>query len=167
VSVLKREVDGPIPILKPPSKPLRTTVGGRWLAGGISLACLIVLLVAAYLEPDPAGVGTEARLGMSTCNFLERTGLPCAGCGMTTSFSHFVRLHLFTAIYVQPAGALLAVATVATFWIAGVIAVTGRPVHRLISRPLQGHGAKIAVLSVAFFLLAWGWKMGIVLLQRG
>lgn len=126
----------------------------------MALACLLVLVVAAYLEPDPAGVGTKARLGIRPCGFLQATGLPCAACGMTTSFNHFVRAQWLKSLWVQPMGFVLAAATCAAFWAAAYIAVTGRPAHRLHKRL---PGVKLLVLGVGIGIAAWAWKIGLTL----
>ena len=130
------------------------------MAAAIAGACLAILLTAAYLEPDPAGVGTQRRLGMEPCGFLARTGLPCAACGMTTSFNHFVRLAWHKSMWAQPLGFILAVATSVTFWTSAYVAITARPAHRLLKSLAN---AKLAVLAVAVGIGAWAWKIGLTL----
>jgi len=147
-------------IFAPISEPVRLGAHGRLVAALVATACLAVLLAAAYLEPDAAGVGTTTRLGLRPCGFLENTGLPCAACGMTTSFNHFVRAEWLQSLWVQPMGFLLSVGTCLTFWAAAYIAVTGRPVHRLLKRL---PGVKLLVLAVAFGIAAWAWKIGLTL----
>ena len=153
----------PLPILEPPRGVVRVPGRGRLVAAGIAGACLLVLLVAASLAPDPAGVGTQGRLGMETCGFLRATGLPCAGCGMTTSFNHAVRWRFDKALWAQPMGLALAAGTVLAFWGSAYVAATGRPVHRLLSRGLAGQGVKVAVGTVAAFLVAWAFKITLTL----
>ena len=147
-------------IFAPLAEPVRLSSRGRLLAALIAAGCLLVLLIAAYLEPDPAGVGTTTRLGIRPCGFLQQTGLPCAACGMTTSFNHFVRADWIRSIWVQPMGFALAVATGLTFWSASYIAVTGRPAHLLLRRL---PGVKLLVAAVAFGIAAWGWKIALTL----
>ena len=147
-------------IFAPIPTPLRLDTRGRLLAAGIALACLTVFAVAADLAPDPAGVGTVARLGMMPCGFLQRTGLPCAACGMTTSFDHFVRFEWLQSLWAQPMGFVLAALTGVTFWAAAYIAATGRPAHRLLRRL---PGARLLVLLVALGIMAWGWKIALTL----
>ena len=69
----------------------RVGMGGRFVAMLIAATCLAVLIVATRLSPSPDGMGTHRALGFPGCQFLEHTGLPCPSCGMTTSFSWFVR----------------------------------------------------------------------------
>ena len=151
--------DVPI-IFSPLTRPVRLGGRGRLVAAGVALACLAVLVVAADLAPDPAGVGTTPRLGMRPCGFLQQTGLPCAACGMTTSFDHFVRFQWLRSVYVQPMGFLLAAGTCVTFWAALYIAWTGRPAHRLLRRL---PATRLVVLFAAFGILAWGWKIALTL----
>lgn len=147
-------------IFAPLPEPLRLPAKGRILAALTAAVCLLVLMAAAYLEPDPAGVGTTTRLGVRPCGFLQQTGLPCAACGMTTSFNHFVRWQWHKSLWVQPMGFALAAATVGVFWTAAYIAATGRPAHRLLKRL---PGVKLLVLAVAFGIAAWAWKIGLTL----
>ena len=97
---------------------------------------------------------------MAPCGFLQRTGLPCAACGMTTSFDHFVRFEWLKSLWAQPMGFVLAVATAMTFWAAAYIAVTGRPAHRLLRRL---PGVRWVVFLAGFGIIAWGWKIAVTL----
>ena len=75
------------------------------------LWCLFLLCgfaVAASLIPDPRGFGTHQQLGFSPCSFEPVFGLPCPSCGMTTSFSHFIRGQWPSAIRANFTGFLLA-----------------------------------------------------------
>jgi hypothetical protein len=93
----------PVPLIYSGPTPVpNLTVGWRAFSLCISAACLTVLILAATVTPNPAGVGTHAELGMYDCQFLARTGLPCPSCGMTTSFAHFVRGNFLASLYVQP-----------------------------------------------------------------
>ena len=138
----------------------RESLAGRLIALGIALACLGVLVQAARLAPSPSGMGTHLSMGLGRCTFLERTGLPCPSCGMTTSFAWFTRGNLAASLYVQPMGTLLAVAAAVTVWAGAYIAVTGRPVYRLM-RLLPGRYVFLCLM--AFAILAWGWKILLVL----
>ena len=139
------------------TSPAQLSPAYRLLALGAALACLAVLLVAAYVTPNPAGVGTHASsLHLQPCQFLQTTHLPCPGCGMTTSFAWFVRGNLLASVYVQPMGAALAAIAGGCVWVGLYIAVTGRPVYRLF-RLLPGRYYLLPLLALG--VLAWGWKI--------
>lgn len=122
----------------------------------ISIACAAVMVTAARLTPSPTGMGTHTQLGLDQCAFALRTGLPCPTCGMTTSFSWFARGNIPASFYIQPMGAVLALLTVATFWAALYIALTGRSVYRLMAMgPTRYYVPVFAGLAIA----AWGWKI--------
>lgn len=130
----------------------------RLLAAGIALGCLTVLCIAAWLKPNPLGYGshTTPPLRMQSCAFLERTGLPCPSCGMTTSFTWFARGNFAASVYIQPMGALLALLSACAVWAGFYVAITGRPIYRLLQL-VPGRYYLIPLLTWA--LIAWGWKI--------
>ena len=130
--------------------------GLRLLAFLIALGCLAALAMAAYLQPSPAGVGSHRTLGLASCQFLGNTGLPCPSCGMTTSFTWFVRGNVLASAYVQPMGAVVALATACCAWGGFYIAATGRPVYRLL-RLVPARYYLLPLLALG--MLAWGWKI--------
>jgi hypothetical protein len=128
----------------------------RVLAFAIAGCCLAVLIVAVRLPPSHAGVATHRQLGLPECTFLARTGLPCVSCGMTTSFSWFVRGNLLASFYVQPMGAVLAILTCCAVWVGFYVACTGRPIYRLLGL-IPSRYTLLPLLG--FTVLAWGWKI--------
>ena len=135
----------------------RLPLGARLLAFGAALACLAVLVVAALATPNPGGVGTHASsLRMRPCQFLQTTGMPCPGCGMTTSFAWFARGNVPASLYVQPMGTALAAIACAAVWAGLYVAVSGRPAYRLF-RLLPGRYYLMPLLVLG--VLAWGWKI--------
>jgi hypothetical protein len=128
----------------------------RLISAGFALGCLAVLGLAAYLPPSHAGVATHRQLGLPECSLLQRTGLPCPSCGMTTSFSWFVRGNLAASLYVQPMGALLAFLTCCGVSVGFYIALTGRPVYQLLSL-IPARYIFVPLLTLG--LLAWAWKI--------
>ena len=85
------------------------STGGRWALMMCGLALSAGFLLAAALEPDPRGYGTHQRLGLPECSFQILFTKPCPGCGMTTSFAHFVRGQWQQSLRANPAGWLLAI----------------------------------------------------------
>jgi hypothetical protein len=145
----------PIIYCRPPAEPSLGRVE-RLLFLLLAAGCLALLLTAAALPPSPAGVATHTNLGFAPCTFLDRTGLPCPSCGMTTSFSWFARGNVLASFYIQPMGFVLACLTAITFWVGLYIAITGKPALRLISRT----PAHRYLLPLLFFAIAaWAWKI--------
>ncbi|HVT89981.1 MAG TPA: DUF2752 domain-containing protein [Tepidisphaeraceae bacterium] len=134
----------------------RLSLPYRLLSAGVAAGCAAVLIIAAGLKPDPSGVATHTRLGLQKCWMLDHIGIPCATCGMTTSFSHFAHGNLLASFYVQPMGAVLATLASIAFWIALYLALTGRPALRLMHLFPMRH---LTVGMLFFALLAWGWKI--------
>lgn len=80
----------------------------RWLLLFWSLLLLAGFGVAAGLKPDPRGFGTHQALGLPPCTVRLLLGIPCPSCGMTTSFSHFIRGQFVDSVRANAAGFLLA-----------------------------------------------------------
>jgi hypothetical protein len=123
--------DAPRETLLPSTAPdaaVRATKAGRTraAAGLVLLGCLAILALAAWLRPDPHGYGTHAQLGTGPCGALVMTGYPCPTCGMTTAFAHTVRGQWLRALWVQPAGFVLALGTLGLAGVAGWTAFCGR-----------------------------------------
>jgi hypothetical protein len=160
VSVKWRVVEQAVPLIYtrdtlPPAMPLWT----RLLAGGVGMGCLVLLLIGIWLVPNGSqGISTHTQLGFPRCQFEARTGVPCPSCGFTTSVTYFAHGNVLASIYVQPMGFVIAVFFAASVWIGFYIAVTGRPVHRLLSQ-VRGRVWLIGLLSIA--IGAWAWKIGI------
>jgi hypothetical protein len=111
--------------------------------------------IAAWLTPAPRGFGTHQQLGAGPCGMLLLTGLPCPTCGMTTAFSHTVRGQWLRAFCVQPAGFLLALATIAAVFVLGGVVVKGRwPQAPLWLTPYR-------LFLVVLVLLVGGWAFKI------
>jgi len=90
-----------------------------WTFVGILLAGVLgLVLLGALTTPDPRGHGTHEQLGLPRCMFLEYTGIPCPGCGVTTAMSSFAHGEFGAAIRVQPFGVLIAAGIVLFFAIA-------------------------------------------------
>lgn len=131
---------------------------GRAIAVAVAGGCLALLIVAAFLTPSPDGLGTHRELGLSECQWLRTTGLPCPGCGMTTSFSWFVRGNVLASFYVQPMGCVLAALCCLGFWAGAYVAITGRPIYRLLA-VIPSRYVYLPLLGLA--IAAWAWKIAI------
>jgi hypothetical protein len=133
------------------------------IALAVGIGCLAVLVTAARLRPSPKGIGTHTGMRLRECQFERTTGLPCPTCGMTTSFSYFVRGNLAASFYVQPMGMVLALLSSMAVWAALYIAITGRPAHRLL-RFVAPRSYVVPLLCLT--ILAWGWKIFIHVTYR-
>ena len=131
----------------------------RLTAAVIFAVSVAVLGVAFWLTPNPNGFGTHQALGLPPCGLLRSTGIPCATCGMTTSFSYAAHGDLVASFINQPAGAILALLTAMAAVVSGYALVTGMslaPIGAVIFRP------RVIVLAGAVVLIAWAYKIVIV-----
>lgn len=128
----------------------------RLIALAIAAAGLGVLLVAASLTPDADGHGTHTQLGLQPCQFLYRTNIPCAGCGMTTAFTWFAHGNALNSFVTQPFGFVLAVGCAIAFWGGAYCAVTGKASYRLLRMiPMKAH----LWFWLGLGLFGWAWKI--------
>jgi hypothetical protein len=79
----------------------------RLLLVGTGCGLLALLLMAAWLPPDPRGLGTHQQLGLPPCTVRQLTGWRCPSCGMTTSWSHLVRGQVWDSLRANSGGTLL------------------------------------------------------------
>jgi hypothetical protein len=128
------------------------------LAGALA-GFLILVLLGLFVTPDPRGYGTHTHLGLPQCMTIEWWGIPCPGCGVTTSMCLAAHGRLLEALHNQPLGLACALGLVfAPFW-ALVQHRAGRDLYveagRLMLRPwLIGGGVLVAG--------SWIWKLGLV-----
>lgn len=139
------------------SRPRRRLIGLIVFLGTAS-----VLVLAAWLQAAPQGLGTHQQLGLQPCGWIVTMDLPCVTCGMTTSFAHAADGHFGSSFLTQPAGCLLAVITAAVMLLAAHTAITGSAVLGASTALLRGWGAWSgrAPWVVGFVLLgAWAYKI--------
>jgi hypothetical protein len=129
----------------------------RVVWGVVLLMASAVLVTAALLSPSPAGHGTHTQLGLPPCGFLLVTGVPCPGCGLTTSFSHMIRLQLAGAAAANPFGIALFMLTAGAVPLSVVGLVRNMPVIRTLDRM---HFEKIAILLSATGVVVWCVRLG-------
>ena len=133
-------------------QPFRLWQRGFYVAMGGGL--IVLLAVAAWLEPAEQGFGTHRALGFPECSFLALTDRRCPSCGMTTSWAYWMRGRVLRAVEVNAGGALLAlVATICGPWLL-ISGLRGRYAwFRLNEYVLIG----LAVITVVVVLIQWGW----------
>jgi len=66
-----------------------------------------VAVLGIWVDPDPRGFGTHEQLGLAPCRTLDVIGIPCPGCGVTTSVSLLWHGELWASFSNQPFGFLL------------------------------------------------------------
>ncbi len=142
------------PLLGP---PIAVTPAGRAIWSLVGLCGVVVLLVAAWLTPDPRGYGShEALFGAWPCGFILTTGLPCPTCGMTTAFALMMHARPIDALVAQPAGAILCLGMIAACILSARIVITGLAPNVNWDRL----GAVRLMLGFGVLLLAgWGFKL--------
>ena len=118
-----------------------------------------ILVVAAWLEPDPSGVGTHLQLGLDGCVILSLFELPCPMCGMTTTFALMADRQWLAAIKNQPFGVVLFFMTVFTAIVSAFEVIDPR--SRWAATLDRFNGAEVTFV-VAFFglmMAAWAYKI--------
>ncbi len=93
--------------------PAYNVASQRFVWGVLAAVAVTVLGLSIWLTPNPHGAGTHTQLGLPPCGFWLVTGLPCPGCGLTTSFAFMAHLDPLAATRVNPFGVPLFLTTVA------------------------------------------------------
>lgn len=132
----------------------------RLIAGVLFAASMGLLLLSLWLHPSDGGVGTHEQLGLPACGLLEATGVPCATCGMTTSFSLAAHGRLIASFINQPGGAVLAILTSMVAVASGFTLLTGVSLWMMAAGLFR---PSTFILAGAFFALAWVYKIIAVL----
>ena len=110
-----------------------------WLA--FAAACIAVLVLAAWLEPDTRGYGTHGQLGLPPCGFRSLTGLACPGCGLTTAFAEAIRGNWALGFAANPLGLVLFAVVCAGVPMALVAAARGWSFGAVVDRFAVGRWA--------------------------
>ena len=147
---------------------VRSTFVTRIWASVLLLGSMAILCIALWLRPSPTGYGTHQQLGfgkyrLAPCGMLLTTGYPCPTCGMTTAFAHTVRGQWLRAMWAQPSGFLLALATMVTAAASAGTIVTGRnPLRTLIL-----YVTPYRLFATLLILLFGGWFFRIAVTYFG
>jgi len=91
------------------------------------------------------------------CGFKQIYGLPCPGCGITTSAVAFAQGRIFEAFYIQPAAAFLCCVMVIAVFLAFIMAAFG-----VNFRFLKRFFAEVKIKYIIFALLVivvCGWAV--------
>lgn len=126
-----------------------------WYLVGAGLSAAL-LIIARLLRPSVDGVGTHRQLGLPPCAFLHFTGVPCPGCGLTTSVAHAARLHFYESVITQPFGLVVFISAVLS------IPLSIYFIHCRVPRSKLNHwrGRNLLLyLMIALFILSWLYKI--------
>ena len=138
------------------SDPRRLSQRQRLSLGACGAGLAGLLLVAASLHPNPAGLGTHEQLGLPPCTFRWLFGIRCPSCGMTTSWSHATHGQWRQALAANVGGTLLAALALAVAPLCVISAVRGR---WLIAFPSDWALAAGALVLAAMTLLDWAIRL--------
>ena len=131
-------------------------LGRRLMGAGGAAGAVTVLLVAAFLTPSSAGVGTHEQLMLPPCQWISVMYLPCPTCGMTTSFAHAADGRFVSSFLTQPMGCLLALVTAMGVFIGTYVAATGSPLVGMLGRYF---GPRLGWIAAGLFVAAWIYKI--------
>ena len=108
----------------------------------------------------------DSTLLLGSCGFQQRFGLPCPGCGMTTSAKAFAQGRFITAFYTQPAAALFCTFLLITGFFTLITAVSG-----VYFTPISTLAAKLKIkyallVLLVIILAAWAVTLARALAQK-
>ena len=131
-----------------------------WLERAVVVAAgallVSLLATAAWLSPSSRGMGTHQQLGLPPCTIVAWFDMRCPSCGMTTSWSHMVRLQPLAALRANAGGALLAVAAAFTGpWLLGS-GVRGR---WLVGPPRETVTLAVGLFIITVTLIDWTLRL--------
>ncbi|MFZ4081363.1 MAG: DUF2752 domain-containing protein [Pirellula sp.] len=122
------------------------------LAAGL----IFVLGIAAWLTPNPSGLGTHQQLGLPPCTSLMVLGIRCPACGMTTSWALMIEGRIPEALAANLGGSLLFVVAFLSVPLIAWIVWTGN--RR--AREQWGYFAlsgSLTSMFIAFVMWAWNF----------
>jgi hypothetical protein len=131
----------------------------RLMAMLLGIGIVVVFGIAVCLRPDSRGFGTHQQLGLPPCTFRSMTGVNCPHCGLTTSFCWFVRGDILRSMQANPAGMILASASLVILSWSVVVGIRGRSVitHEPGRDLLVGFGIWV-LLSIVIWLYRLYWN---------
>ncbi|MBI5515371.1 MAG: DUF2752 domain-containing protein [Deltaproteobacteria bacterium] len=143
----------PAPVVSVPLSDTPWSTRLVWFLSG--MVAWVVVVLSAWLQPDPRGFGTHQQLGLPPCNFQELTHVPCPGCGLTTSFARMAHGHALDALRAHLMGPPLFLMTLVVALLAPWAVRRAFPVGRVLEHP-----ATSAALgtTLACGLATWGWR---------
>jgi hypothetical protein len=131
----------------------RSSSGQRMVAAIVCFGIIVFFAVFALAGHYKIDMGRW----LGYCGFMQRTGLPCPTCGMTTATLAFAQGRIFEAFYTQPACGLLCSVMVIAAILAFIIAVFG-VYFRFIERFFTEVKLRYMILAL-IIIIAAGWAV--------
>lgn len=128
-------------------------IGLRILAGFFALIPLTLLIIAGNLNPTERGLGTHQQLGLPPCSLRVISGIRCPACGMTTSWSYFVRGDWLASMSTNAGGFLLALLCVAMMVCAAQVVRCGRLPSPRVQTSLTMAGVGILAVTLVDWII--------------
>ncbi|MCC6124234.1 MAG: DUF2752 domain-containing protein [Pirellulales bacterium] len=138
--------------------PYRKELNGqtRSLLAALGVGLVVLLMIAAFLQPDKTHYGTHRQLGLPPCSFYLLVGAPCPTCGMTTSWAHLVRGEILASCRANAGGALLGMLAILAVPWSLATAIRGR---HFAWTPSGSSTPWIAGGILGIVLLQWGCRL--------
>lgn len=127
---------------------------------GAFVALALFIALGFLVQPDERGFGTHEQLGLPSCKLMDWTGVPCPGCGVTTSVAFASRGHVVDSLRTQPFGLVVALTIVALPAWALALHLSGQDLYRALQ---SRRTAKIGLVLAVLLGLAWIYKLVVVL----
>ena len=135
----------------------------HWIAVGLSaLAFLGLASFRWLLRPEASGYGTHEQLGLPPCRAIDWFGVPCPGCGVTTSVAWFAHGDLAQSFWTQPFGFLLALAATLALPAALAWTLARRDFASLV---LALNTRRTWTIAIVLLAAAWVYKTVVVVVS--
>ncbi len=112
----------------------------------------VLLAVAAWLKPNPSGMGTHTQLGLPGCSLFTMVGIRCPGCGMTTAWAYTMKADFTSAIGANVGGVLLCLLSVAVFPCLLWMAIRGQTIN---NRWFVQVVVAVLVIAISISIIEW------------
>lgn len=141
----------------------RSRGAAHWIVLAAALLAPVTLVAGrVLLTPSPAGHGTHTQLGLPPCQTMNWFGVPCPGCGVTTSFAWFAHADPWESLRTQPLGFAIGMAALLAAPLAVLAHVRGLDLgEQLRARNRYSTWFAVGVFAAA----AWGYKLAVVWLS--
>jgi hypothetical protein len=132
----------------------------HWCIVATAFVALLGMVAMRWLlSPSPLGYGTHEQLGLPPCRTIDWIGIPCPGCGVTTSVTWFAHAQPWNSLVTQPFGFLIALVATCGLPASLIATLFGIDLGRVLTRVLVTRWWIWATLIVA---AAWLYKIVVV-----